>query len=216
MSQRMIYQTEETREKIISRAEKLFIEGGFAETQMKDIASAVGVSRNTLYRYYQDKYDLGLTILVRILKRKTTHFFSIIERIDAHEFGNIREGLYQLKNAYIDENDRDDDRFIAEFDAYYSGSRIPENFSTILNQHAQKSHFEELKNLFEKGQAEGSIRKDLPTHYMVSTFFHSFPAFYHRLLLRENALIGVKGEDIAKLPTVFFEIFLDGLKPTSR
>tara|TARA_B110000503_G_C7142848_1_gene411667 strand:+ start:2001 stop:2153 length:153 start_codon:yes stop_codon:yes gene_type:complete len=39
---------------------------------MKDIAEAVGVSRNTLYRYYRDKTDLGLSIYELALDRYTT------------------------------------------------------------------------------------------------------------------------------------------------
>jgi AcrR family transcriptional regulator len=63
MSQRMVYQTEKTRENILQIAVTLFLEQGFHKTQMKDVAEAVGMSRNTLYRYFQDKSDLGLAIL---------------------------------------------------------------------------------------------------------------------------------------------------------
>ncbi|MCB1729979.1 MAG: helix-turn-helix transcriptional regulator, partial [Halieaceae bacterium] len=59
MSQRMVYQTEETRRKILVAAEAMFIEKGFFDTQMKDVAAAIGISRNSLYRYFHDKGDLG-------------------------------------------------------------------------------------------------------------------------------------------------------------
>ena len=80
MIARMVHQTEATRDKIISIAEVLFIENGFADTQMKDIAAATGMSRNTLYRYYQDKYDLGFAILVMVLKRKIDRYDAIYEK----------------------------------------------------------------------------------------------------------------------------------------
>jgi AcrR family transcriptional regulator len=216
MTQRMIYQTEETNQKILTLAKKLFIEQGFADTQMKNIATLAGIGRNTLYRYYRDKYDLGFAILIVILKRKTAQFFEILDQIEQHKFGTVRNGLYYLLNTYVDENNRSDDRFMAEFDAYYSGSRIPVDFLEKVKDNTSPNHMDRLIEVFKQGQVEGSIRCDLSVEHMASTFFISLPAFYSQLLLRENAMIGVNKEDLPQLPPVFMRIFLDGLKPESE
>ena len=60
---RMIYQTDETRTRILSVARTLFTEKGLFDTQMIDIAAVLEMSRTTLYRYYRDKLDLALAIL---------------------------------------------------------------------------------------------------------------------------------------------------------
>ena len=59
---RMIYQTDETRERILSMAIRLFVERGLFATQMQDIAAEVGISRTSLYRYFRDKFDLATAI----------------------------------------------------------------------------------------------------------------------------------------------------------
>ena len=70
----MVYQTEETREKILVAAEALFIEKGFFDVQMKALAVAVGISRNSLYRYFQDKNDLGYAVLGVVFNRIESRF----------------------------------------------------------------------------------------------------------------------------------------------
>ena len=47
-----------TKEKIISVAQKLFIETSFYRTTMKDIARAAKVSRRTLYTHFNSKEDI--------------------------------------------------------------------------------------------------------------------------------------------------------------
>jgi AcrR family transcriptional regulator len=49
---------EQTRTAIADAAVELFIERGFAETTMEDVAEAAGVSRRTAYRYFPSKGDL--------------------------------------------------------------------------------------------------------------------------------------------------------------
>ena len=48
-----------TKEKIISVAQKLFIEMSFYGTTMKDIANAAKISRRTLYTHFNSRPDAG-------------------------------------------------------------------------------------------------------------------------------------------------------------
>ncbi|MGO2355288.1 MAG: TetR/AcrR family transcriptional regulator [Marinomonas foliarum] len=216
MSSRMVHQTEATRNKIITIAEALFIENGFADTQMKDIAAATGMSRNTLYRYYQDKYDLGFSILVVVLTRKIGVYEGIIDKIKARHFSNVLEGLGVLMQAYSDVQYADDDRFIAEFDGYYAGSRIPTEFRDKLTQLLPDTVSKSLTDIVSLGQAEGSIRADVPASYLAVTLFNSVPTFFRRMLLRRDALMEIEQEAIPKLTPVLIQLLLDGLKPSPQ
>lgn len=212
----MVHQTEATRNKIITIAEALFIENGFADTQMKDIAAATGMSRNTLYRYYQDKYDLGFSILVVVLTRKIGVYEGIIDKIKARHFSNVLEGLGVLMQAYSDVQYADDDRFIAEFDGYYAGSRIPTEFRDKLTQLLPDTVSKSLTDIVSLGQAEGSIRADVPASYLAVTLFNSVPTFFRRMLLRRDALMEIEQEAIPKLTPVLIQLLLDGLKPSPQ
>ncbi|WP_421847707.1 TetR/AcrR family transcriptional regulator [Marinomonas sp.] len=216
MSERMIHQTEATRGKIINIAEALFIENGFADTQMKDIAAATGMSRNTLYRYYQDKYDLGFSILVVVIKRKIEVYEGIIEKIKARHYSSIREGLGVLMQAYSDIQYESDDRFIAEFDGYYAGSRIPTEFRDKLTQLLPDTVSQSLTNIVALGQAEGSIRNDVPAAYLAVTLFNAVPIFFRRMLLRRDALMEIESEAIPRLTPVLIQLLLDGMKPSPQ
>ncbi|PYF82178.1 MULTISPECIES: TetR/AcrR family transcriptional regulator [Marinomonas] len=216
MNSRMVHQTEATRDKIINIAEALFIENGFADTQMKDIAAATGMSRNTLYRYYQDKYDLGFAILVVVLTRKNDIYEHIIEKIKARHYATILEGLGVLMQAYADPQYEDDDRFIAEFDGYYAGSRIPTEFREKLTQLLPEKIGQSLNDIVSLGQAEGSIRSDVPAPYLAVTLFNAVPTFFRRMLLRQNALMEIEQEAIPKLSPVLIQLLIDGLKPSPQ
>jgi AcrR family transcriptional regulator len=209
----MIHQTEETREKIIRIAEGLFIANGFANTQMKDVALAIDMSRNTLYRYYQDKYDLGFAILVVTLKRKVCLYDRIMEDIEEHQFPTVREGVSVLLNAYADIKYQADDRFIAEFDGYYAGSRIPTQFRDELTKVLPTNITQRLINIVLQGQSDGSIRSDIPAEHLAVTLFNAVPTFFRRMLLRQNALVEIESDAIPLLTPVLIQLLVDGMKP---
>ncbi len=56
---------EETRERILDAALKLFRERGFDETTMRDIAAAAGVATGAAYYYFRSKEELVMAFYVR-------------------------------------------------------------------------------------------------------------------------------------------------------
>src|SRR5262245_28457056 len=57
--------TPEQKEKILAAASRLFGAQRFHEVRMDDIADRAEVGKGTLYRYFQDKEELYLAVLVR-------------------------------------------------------------------------------------------------------------------------------------------------------
>lgn len=49
---------QESKDKILGAAKKLFLEEGFAKTSMRKIAAEIGVSPTTIYLYFKDKADM--------------------------------------------------------------------------------------------------------------------------------------------------------------
>ncbi|HEU4458556.1 MAG TPA: TetR/AcrR family transcriptional regulator [Methylibium sp.] len=68
---------DEQRDAIVARAAELFAQRGYPATSMNQVAEACGLSKATLYHYYEDKYALLLSIA-------DTHV-SRLERIVAEE-----------------------------------------------------------------------------------------------------------------------------------
>lgn len=58
---------EAKREQIRTAAEKLFLDSGFGETSMDAVTAAAGVSKQTLYRYYETKATLFADVLGQLI-----------------------------------------------------------------------------------------------------------------------------------------------------
>lgn len=68
-------------QRILDAASQLFAERGYRNTEVRDIASAVGLARNSLYRYYPNKDHILLACLQREME---PHLDRIRELEDIH------------------------------------------------------------------------------------------------------------------------------------
>lgn len=88
---------EEIRQSILENAEKLFLEKGYQNTSMREIASLVNVSVSNLYKYFPDKFSLYQQFVVPFYKL-------FPERMD-HFLEEENEGNYTEDNIrYVSQN----------------------------------------------------------------------------------------------------------------
>ena len=211
----MVYQTEETREKILVAAEALFIEKGFFDVQMKALAVAVGISRNSLYRYFQDKNDLGYAVLGVVFNRIESRFQLLLTDpvLNAGLCG--REQLRMiLKTGFLNEDLRADFSFMAEFDAHFSGSRIPPDFQSRVGTSVSTSMWSRVGEIVATGIADGSIRQDFSQSALETLVLYSMKALQGHILLRRSALVGLSSAEVNQLVPNLITVLIDGLKPT--
>ena len=211
----MVYQTEETREKILVAAEALFIEKGFFDAQMKALAVAVGISRNSLYRYFQDKNDLGYAVLGVVLNRIESRFQLLLTDpvLNARLCG--REQLRMvLKTGFLNEDLRADFSFMAEFDAHFSGSRIPPDFESRVGTSVSTSMWSRVGEIVATGMADGSIRQDFNLSALEALVLYSVKALQGQILMRRSALVGLSSDEVNQLVPNLITVLIDGLKPT--
>ena len=211
----MVYQTEETREKILVAAEALFIEKGFFDVQMKALAVAVGISRNSLYRYFHDKNDLGYAVLGVVFNRIESRFQLLLTDpvLNAGLCG--REQLRMiLKTGFLNEDLRADFSFMAEFDAHFSGSRIPPDFQSRVGTSVSTSMWSRVGEIVATGMADGSIRQDFSQSALETLVLYSMKALQGHILLRRSALVGLSSAEVNQLVPNLITVLIDGLKPT--
>jgi AcrR family transcriptional regulator len=72
----------ETKRRIVREALKLFLEGGYDRTSLRDIAEAVGVTKPAIYHHFGSKEDLLQAVL--------TLFFEEMGTWSAGRFGSCR------------------------------------------------------------------------------------------------------------------------------
>src|SRR5687767_720498 len=110
---------EETRERILDAALRLFRERGFDKATMRDIAAEAGVATGAAYYYYQTKEDLVMAFYLRTDEEAGAEFEKVIAStrdlkkrihgiIDAKfaQFASHRALLTALLKAGIDPRDR--------------------------------------------------------------------------------------------------------------
>lgn len=209
---RMVYQTDETRTRILTVARTLFTERGLFDTQMIDVAAALGMSRTTLYRYYRDKLDLALAIL-QILIGEVQAAWNDPGPASGLK-GRDRVGLY-LKQVWTDGGVLAGHlRYLAEFDAFFSGARIPEGFKEKM---AAAIPYPEgdptLANLILEGQADGTIRHDRDPHLIMATLLNAVRGLQQRVTLRGEVLVELRPHEAERLTDELIAYLLKGVSP---
>jgi Transcriptional regulator len=213
----MIFQTEETRNLILDTAWRIFLEKGFFDTQMKDITEATGLSRTSLYRYFQDKSDLALALVKRIFDEflGDEHWLETMD--DEGESLSGLEGLSRyLKGHWLSPRFRSYNLFLAEFDAYFAGSRVGPGFREELREVFPPSDDAVLRELIERGIKDGSIRPDLDSHLAYVTVLNAVRALQHRVILRGELLVETLPEELDKLSETLVDYLIEGLRNHRR
>lgn len=84
-------------ERILTCAERLFLEKGFDGTSMSDIALCVGVNRPTLHYYFRTKDKMFRAVLARIVLSFVPQVYDIVAGRDK----SVAERVSQVIDAYI-------------------------------------------------------------------------------------------------------------------
>jgi len=212
-TERMIYQTDETRDRIIDAAAALFSRRGLFDIKMTDVAKAADVSRNTLYRYYRDKGDLALEILRGMFKRMAERDGAAIlaeaERrgLDGHTTLRLAFDRLWARPGFDDEL-----RFMAEFDAYFSGERLDPAFIERLRETVPLAHNDAMLAALLRGQADGSIRSDREPRLLLVTLINATKALKQRLAIRGDSLVEAAGLDRDAIMKELMDLVFDGLR----
>ncbi len=88
---------ESMEERILTCAERLFLEKGFDGTSMSDIALCVGINRPTLHYYFRTKDKMFRAVLARIVLSFVPQVYDIVAGWDK----SVAERVSQVIDAYI-------------------------------------------------------------------------------------------------------------------
>jgi len=155
-------------------AEKLFIEKGFENTSIDEVVSLAGLSKRTLYQYFQSKEDLYYAIALEGARELYAASIGAIER-----GGNTREKIRLGNLAHLE-------FYKAHLDAF----RLL-NYSPANRQNSEASpHYQEIRkldaarmgylaSLTAAGASDGSINPGLDMKKAVLFgFFSAFSLLY--------------------------------------
>jgi AcrR family transcriptional regulator len=137
------------RKEIFHASVHLFLNKGFNETSMREIAEAAEIGKSTLYDYFPSKDDILLSFVEDELERLTDQAKEIMQQ-------NIgaREKLRQMMFAYMD--------YLATNEDFYMklSTEVQRLAQNSLERIQRKRHAlqDMLRGIIEEGIQEGSFR----------------------------------------------------------
>lgn len=154
--------TENIETRIIEAAKQEFIEKGFEQTSMSDIAAVVGINRPTLHYYFRTKDKMFQAVFASIVSNFLPHIDAIFSQDKPlekklEEIIDIYFGIFManpsLPKFIVGEIHRDvnhliDTFYILKFDQYLS------HIGELLKQEIERNHFEKV-----------------PLHFFFMTFY---------------------------------------------
>ena len=81
---------------ILDVAEQLFVEHGYRETTVADIASQAGMSAANLYRHYENKEDIAAACASRCIEKKITVMREVLHKGKKDTAGRLEEFIVAL------------------------------------------------------------------------------------------------------------------------
>tara|TARA_B100001287_G_scaffold31292_1_gene22322 strand:+ start:651 stop:1265 length:615 start_codon:yes stop_codon:yes gene_type:complete len=146
--------------KIIAKCEELFLELGFKNVTMDDIAYAMGISKKTIYIHFSNKTELIENVVFSVLE----FFHKNIEQINKEAVNPIEE-LYDIKMFVMNylKNERGSTQF--QLKKYY-----PNIFEQLEVKKFQKMHSSVEKGL-KKGIKLNLFRDNIDVGFISRVYF---------------------------------------------
>ena len=162
----------EKKQHILETAFTLFSERGIEQVTMPEIADASMVGRATLYRYFETKLDLVLTIAT---SKWETYIKAYRASVPAERVAQMTAGenLRFFMDSFLDlyRNHRDVLRFNYNFNSYMRYAAVPRE--------KQQSYLSMIKYLgmlfhriYVRGLTDGTLNTQIGEDEMLSSIFH--------------------------------------------
>lgn len=157
---RMEKKKEQTRNRIIEVALKLFEEQGFSLTTMEQIADTADVAKGTLYNHFPNKESI-VSAYVQSVNRQSVSFIKDL-------IINMPDTRTRLLNVLLQVFDWT--QVNRELIMIYVATRI-QNLAKIYPEPEERSGFTVLlAMIFKQGQADGELRDDVSAEYLANYF----------------------------------------------
>lgn len=157
---------EEKRDAILDAATEEFAANGYEGSSLNQIIAAAGISKGAMYYYFDDKYDLFMTVMERYAQGFWDAFEGEWDNLGAvDDFWGFLEGMFDVAFNYTSE--RRTAIMLAKCFYELPADQWTEGRLGAL--------FEEKRlrftRLLDRGQELGQIRSDLPGDLLVGLMF---------------------------------------------
>lgn len=201
-------QRNKRRQDIILAAQELFLEKDLPGVTMKDIGRQLGISRVTLYKYYNSIDELAFEVQMKVLD-------DLFRFVDSHIIGErADEKMQNLLLAWQDFTQTRPShlRFIGLFDHYYREKyptlELEEKYRIFI-----KNIFPSPFQLIKEGIQDGSIRPDLHPAKTSAMIANTMMSMTQRMASRGNILRAEQEIDPDEMMRQLINMIMAYLKP---
>ena len=150
------------KEKIIQKAQYLFVAFGFKTVTMDDIANELAISKKTIYNFFENKTELVDATANNLHKQLVAGISSIRKKSD----DPIKE-FFEVKDLVMEHLHDQKNHSVFQLEKFY-----PEIYANVKNKHLDfmiKSFGEVLTN----GIEFGLFRKNIDVDFISRVYFNS-------------------------------------------
>ncbi len=137
-------------DQIVAKATEMFISFGFKNITMDEIAKEMGISKKTLYKFFENKEILVNESILKIQR----NWYEIFDQVLNQGLNAIQENL-EIHNRFTSFFKNSDTSLIYQLKKYYP--QVYENLNILESE--ELSRFLSLN--IEKGISQGYYRKDV-------------------------------------------------------
>lgn len=191
--------TEERTQQILDAAMVVFAQSGFHNARMDDIAEEAGVSKGTLYWYFDSKDDIILGILDRLFDVELDDLQAMLQAD-----GSAYERLLTFAQYFVEEAQKMSELLPIAYEFYAVASRrepVQEFFRTYFS-----AYRDGLIALIRQGIERGELREDTEPDDVALTIM----AFFEGIMLlwvTDAAAIDLEAQVSASM-----ELLLDNIR----
>jgi TetR/AcrR family fatty acid metabolism transcriptional regulator len=187
--------TDDKRGRILGAAVRVFARKGYFASRVADVAKAAGIADGTIYLYFRTKDDILVSLFDQVMAE---HLAAARQEVAGLDGAPARLRAIAERHLRLLGGNRD---LAVVFQVELRQStKFMERFTASW----LKDYFDVVQGVIERGQREGSIRKELPRKVAAKAFFGALDEMVTSWVLSR------KDYELSQLAGPVVELFLTG------
>jgi len=189
-----IFAPEIMREKILEKSSELFLNLGFKSVTMDEIASALGVSKKTLYKYFSNK----TTLIDAVTERMFNTICGSIDAICDQKLNPIDE-IFKIKRVVMEHLKDEKSSPLYQLQKYYPG------IYASLKQKQFLVMQETIQDNLKRGLQSGVFRSSIDIDFISRIYFSGM------IGIKDQQIFPLKKYSMNTLTSFYLEYHLRGI-----
>jgi AcrR family transcriptional regulator len=209
--------TEEKKQRILNGAIKEFAKNSFFKTSMQSIAKRAGISKGSMYQYFEGKKELYVYLFKYALEKKFSYFEHLIKYSETRSFYAIFEEMLYLGTKFgLDHPDLFE--LSNSLNELYTSSNkmaieIVSEINNIVNIEGVKLYSQFVYKAIDRAFINGEIRSDIDKQLIYFFIDRVIQTFGQYML---EKVFYINEEDIRRHVKQVISILKEGIEPKNN